>query len=116
MSLERMLDTLVRLGLTLSEAQTYVFLAKNGPHRGKELVNTLRITKQQLYRSLRRLRAKGVVKATSQRPAQFSAVSLEEVLELYMKTITKQAKALQASKKELVAKWRSTLEKDYSNS
>lgn len=57
-----------------------------------------------------------MVKATSQRSAQFSAVSLEKVLELYMKAITEQAKALQASKKELVATWHSTLEKDSSNS
>ena len=115
MSLERMLDTLVRLGLTLTEAQAYVFLAKNGPHKGKELANTLRITKQQLYRSLRRLRAKGMVKATSQRPAQFSAVSLEKVLELSMKATIEKAKALQASRKELLSTWRSMIEKESNN-
>jgi sugar-specific transcriptional regulator TrmB len=111
-----MLDTLVSLGLTRTEAQAYVFLAKNGPRSGKELANAMRITRQQLYRSLRRLRAKGMVNASPQRPAQFSAVSLEKVLKLYMKTIVEQAKSLQASRKELLITWRSAIGKDSAKS
>ena len=116
LSLERALDTLMSLGLTQTEAQAYVFLAKRGPHNGKELANALRITKQQLYRSLRKLRAKGMVNASPQRPAQFSAVSLQKVLELFLKAKMEQAKALRASRKELLSTWRSMNEKDSANS
>jgi sugar-specific transcriptional regulator TrmB len=91
-------------------------LAKNGPHRGKELASALKITEQQLYRSLGRLRAKGMVNASPQRPARFSAVSLEKVLELYAKAMIEQAKALQASRKELLTTCRSTIKKDSSKS
>jgi len=57
-----------------------------------------------------------MVNASPQRPAQFSAVSLEKVLELYMKAMIEQAKALQASREELLSTWRSTIEKDSTNS
>jgi len=57
-----------------------------------------------------------MVNATPQWPAQFSAVSLEKVLELYMKTMIEQAEALQASREELLITWRSTIEKDSTNS
>ena len=115
MSLERMLDTLVSLGLTRTEAQAYIFLAKMGPHRGKELANALKLTEQQLHSSLKSLQAKGIVNAILERPARFSAVSLERVLDQFMKTKKEQAKALQASREELLSKWRSMLEKDSSN-
>jgi sugar-specific transcriptional regulator TrmB len=110
-----MLDTLVSLGLTQTEAQAYVFLAKKGPHNGKELANALKLTKQQLCCSLKSLRAKGMVNATRERPTQFSAVSLEKVLELSMKATIEKAKALQASRKELLSTWRSMIEKESNN-
>jgi sugar-specific transcriptional regulator TrmB len=116
MSIERMLDTLVSLGLTRTEAQAYVFLAKKGPRKGKDLANALKLTKQQLYSTLKSLRVKGMVNHTRERTAQFSAVSLEKVLDLFMKAATEQAKALQASKKELLSSWRSMLETDSSKS
>jgi sugar-specific transcriptional regulator TrmB len=57
-----------------------------------------------------------MVNASPPRPAQFSAVALEEVLELYMKTMVEQAKALQASRKELLSIWHSMNEKNSANS
>jgi sugar-specific transcriptional regulator TrmB len=115
LSLERALDTLVSLGLTQTDAQVYVFLAKKGPHRKKDLADALKLTKQQLYRSLKSLLAKGMVSATRERPAQFSAVSLEKVLDQFMKARKEQAKALKASRKELLSTWRSLNEKDSTN-
>jgi len=73
------------------------------------------MSKQQIYRSLKSLEAKGIVSATHARPAQFSAVSLEEVLDVVMKAATEQAKALQASRKELLSTWRSMIENSSSN-
>jgi len=110
-----MLDTLVSLGLTRTEAQAYIFLAKRGPHRGKELANALRLTRKQLYCSLKNLQAKGIVNATRERTTQYFAISLEKALDLFMKAKMEQAKAFQASKEELLASWRSIIEKSSSN-
>jgi sugar-specific transcriptional regulator TrmB len=113
MSLEQMLDTLVGLGLTRTEAQVYVFLAKKGPHTRKDLTNAMKLTKQQLYQSLENLRAKRMIKATRECQDQFTAVSLEKVLDQFMKATKKQAEALQASRAEILFSWRSMV-KEYS--
>jgi sugar-specific transcriptional regulator TrmB len=107
MSREWVLKTLVGLGLSRVEAEIYLFLAQTGPLRGTEIADMLKLYKQQLYRSLRKLQCKGCVKATIGRPALFSAVSLEEVLDQFMKSKEKQAKILAASRDELLSAWRS---------
>ncbi len=106
-----MLDTLASLGLTRTEAQAYIFLAKKGPQREKEVANALKLTKQQLHSSLKNLQARGIVNATCERPAQYSVISLEKVLDLFMKAKMEQAKAFQASKEELLASWQSLIKK-----
>jgi sugar-specific transcriptional regulator TrmB len=79
--------------------------------KGRDIAAALKLYKQQLYRSLKSLKCKGCVKATLGRPAWFSAVSLEEVLDQFMKSKEKQAKILQASRDELLSAWRSLPEK-----
>ncbi len=113
MSLEQILDTLVSLGLTRTEAQVYVFLAKKGPRSTKDLINSTKLTKQQLYPSLDNLRAKRMIKAARECPEQFAAVALEKVLIQFAKAKMVQAKALQESRNDLLSAWHSMVEKDY---
>ena len=112
MSREWMLKTLVDLGLSEVEAEVYIFLAQAGRVKGRDMAKTLKLYKQQVYRSLRKLQAKRMVNATHERPAQYSAISLERVLDQFMKARKEQAKALQASKEELLSNWRSMVEKN----
>jgi len=100
------------LGLSETEAEVYVFLAVEGPHRGKNIAEALNLYKQQLYRSLKSLRDKGMVIATHARPANFSAVPLEKVTDFFMKSKVEQAKALQENREELLDTWKSILKKD----
>ena len=85
MSLKRVYETLAGLGLKQSDANVYVFLAKKGPHTGKDLYNALNMPKPCLYQCLRNLENKGVVTATRKRPAVFSAVPFEKVLDILVK-------------------------------
>jgi predicted transcriptional regulator len=97
------------------DAQVYIFLAKKGP-RGKEyLANTMKLTKQQLHRSLRNLEVKGMVIASLEPLIQFSAVSLERVIDQFLKAKKEQGKALQASREELLSSWRSMIENESAN-
>ena len=116
MSREGVLKTLVGLGLSQVEAEVYFFLAQVGPVKGRDIANTLKLHKHQLYRSLRSLQCKGCVKATFERPARFFVVPLEKVLDQFMKARMGQAKDLQASREELLSKWHSMIEKDSANS
>jgi sugar-specific transcriptional regulator TrmB len=114
--LERVLDTLVSLGLTRLDAEVYVFLAKKGPHKATDIISALGIYRQQFYNSLRSLKAKGIVNASPERSILYSAISIERVLDEFMKAKMEQTKALQASREELLSTWRSMVKKDSANS
>jgi len=79
------------------DAEVYLYLATGEPKKGREISNELKINRMQLYRSLRELQSKGMVNASSEYPARFSAVLFNMVLELLIKAKKEQAKTLQAS-------------------
>lgn len=106
LSLERVLKALESLGLSRIDSQVYVYLATSGPKKAKDMINALTINKRQVYRSLTRLQNKGIALTNDERPFLFSAVPFEDVIDLLMEIIKEQAKALQASKEELVSDFR----------
>lgn len=113
---EQVLEVLVSLGLTETDSEVYLHLAMKGPQKGKDVAEELNLYKQQFYRSVKHLRGRGFVKSTSERPARFSAMALEKVLEFLIEAKKEQALALQASRKELLSSWRSLVKKDSSKS
>jgi len=107
-----MLITLVKLGFTETDAQVYAFLAAEGPQKAKDLVAVLKLHRQQLYRSLKKLQNKGIVTASLNYPTCFSAVLFEEVLDILIETKMEQQQALQESKESLLSTWESITKKD----
>jgi sugar-specific transcriptional regulator TrmB len=112
LSREWMLKTLASLGFTETDAQVYVYLATEGPQKASDIAEALKIYKQQLYRILKSLQSKGIVNASPEYPAYYSAVVFEKVLDLLIKAKTEQQKALQESKEELLSTWRSLTKKN----
>jgi sugar-specific transcriptional regulator TrmB len=111
LSKDLMLKTIVSLGFKETDAQVYVYLTTEGIQKATDIAEALKLYKQQLYRSLKRLQRKGIVNATLERPAQFSAVSIEKALDFLIETKKEQALTLQASRKELLSSWKSMIEK-----
>jgi sugar-specific transcriptional regulator TrmB len=107
LSLERVLKTLEGFGLSRTDAEVYVYLAKKGSKKGRELADALQITKQQLYPALTNLKNKGIVTVSHERPALFSAVAFDKVLELLITIKVEQVKAFEETKKQLMDNWRS---------
>jgi sugar-specific transcriptional regulator TrmB len=105
LSQETVLNTLVSFGLTQIEAQIYIFLAKKGAQKGRDIRKALKITKQQLYPSLRNLQNKGIVSSTIEHPARFSALPFEKVLDLFIEAKVEETQRLQRSKDEILSKW-----------
>lgn len=99
---DKVLKTLVSLGLSRLDSQVYLCLAKKGSQRGNELSKTLKVQNQQLYRSLKNLRSKGIVDATLEHPARFSAVSFEKVVDLVIKAKIAEAQVIQEKKEEIL--------------
>jgi sugar-specific transcriptional regulator TrmB len=106
-----MLKTLVNLGFTETDAQVYVYLATEGPRKASDIAEALRIYKRQLYRRLKGLQSKGIINASSEYPARFSAVLFERVLDLLIQAKKEQQQALQESKEELLSTWRTLTKK-----
>lgn len=106
MSLNRVLELLKSFGFSSVEAEVYVFLAKAGPSKGRDLISGLNIVKQQLYPILKRLKQKGIVTHSSEHPSLFKALTFEELLNLYAELNVERAKIIQKTKEELLDNWR----------
>ncbi len=111
-----LLKTLVSLGLTEVDAEIYLLLATEGPQKGRNLAEVLKLYKQQLYRSLKRLLKKGVINATLERPTRFSAVPLEKFLDSLIEAKKNQALALQESSEDLLSRWRILIKNEFTDS
>ena len=111
-----MQKTLMNLGFSEKDSQVYIFLAAEGPKKARDIAEALNLYSSQLYRILKRLQISGLVNASSDYPARFSAVIVEKVLKLLVEAKREQHKALKASKKELLSTWRSITGKEDVNS
>jgi sugar-specific transcriptional regulator TrmB len=105
MSQEQVLKTLRDFGFTYVDAAVYVFLAKKGLQKGLDIRKALKISKEQLYSSLRSMKSKGIISSTIEHPARFSALPFEKVLDLFIKAHLEETRRLQSSKKEILSNW-----------
>lgn len=103
MSLEKALKALMNLGLSLVDAQVYVYLSKKGPHAEKDLANALKTTDQQLCRSLRNLQEKGFVTSKTEHQTIFIAVPLEKVIENIVKAKTEETQRIEQDKEHYLS-------------
>jgi sugar-specific transcriptional regulator TrmB len=104
-SQEKVLKTLSDLGLTRLDSEVYIYLAKKGPQKGRDIAKALKVQKPQLYRSLKNLQGKAIVSATLERPARFSAVPFEKVLDLFIRAKLEEAQNIQTEKNRLLSSW-----------
>ena len=112
MSKKRIINALKRIGLSTIDTQVYVFLAKQGPQKMSDMASILNLNKRKIHKSLKELQSINIVKPSIEHPMEYMAVSFEEVLNLIIEVKKEQAKALKASKEELLSTWRSLTEKD----
>jgi sugar-specific transcriptional regulator TrmB len=112
MSLERVMKSLVSLGLSRSYAEVYVYLAKTGPQKVEDLAKALEINKQKILASLKNLQTKGLV--TKERTI-FSALPFEQTIELLIEIKTEQTQIMQERKEELLSSWQRIMKKKTEN-
>ncbi len=112
MSQEKIFRTLSEFGLTKVDAKVYVFLAKRGPKKAGDIAKALKISKQQLYPSIKSLQSKAIVNSTITHPARFSAVPFEKTLDLFAQAKLKEAQSIQQNKTELLTDWQSVVVKE----
>ena len=112
MSQERIFKALLSLGLSQTDARVYIYLASKGPMRARDIIYNLKINKQQLYRSLKRMRNKGIVSSSQGFPAIFSAELFEKALKVLVKEKNEQAQRITEKKDALLSLWNSIVKEN----
>ena len=111
MSQERVIDTLLNFDLTRMDARIYILLAKKGPQKAIEIGKILKMSKPQLYHSLKSLQNRGIVNATLEHPSKFSALPFEKTLDFLTKAkmskALEEAQHIQETKNDILANWQS---------
>ena len=98
---------LKNFGLTEKEIDIYVFLAKHGVLKSREVARQIRKDKAQVLRILKSLQSKGLAESTLEAPKRFSAVPLEKVLDAFVKAKRDEATLIESTKNELLLYWKS---------
>ena len=93
-------------GLTEKEIEIYIFLAKHGVIRSREIISGLRIHRADVYRILKSLQSKGLVEPTLESPARYIIVQFETVLESFIKAKHDEAIVIEKSKQDLLEDWK----------
>jgi sugar-specific transcriptional regulator TrmB len=106
---------LVSVGLSETDARVYVYLALRGPDKAGSIVDNLKISRQQIYRSLKHLQDKRIVFADSKNQGVFSALLFEKALELLIETEKEKTEILQETKKSILQDWKTSTRKNSAN-
>jgi sugar-specific transcriptional regulator TrmB len=109
---EWMFKALENLGIKRVDAEVYLFLTRTGPQKARNVTDALHLQKQQLYRNLKTLQNKGMVQASLESPACFSAVRIEEIIDDIINEKKEQALTLQQSREKLLLCWRALTNKN----
>jgi sugar-specific transcriptional regulator TrmB len=112
LSRERVLITLMSLGLSETESKVFIYLAKKGPKKEKDLCSAFDLGGQQLHQILESLQRRGIVTIITEQYALFSALTFEEVLELLIVENIEQAQAVQKIRKDLLASWKNMIKQE----
>jgi sugar-specific transcriptional regulator TrmB len=102
-----MLKVLTELGLKKTEAKIYFYLSKRGPKQAHEIMKALKMKKQQLYPSIKSLQNKAIIESSLDRPARFSTIPFEKVLDLFARARMEEAKMIQQNKEKILTDWNS---------
>ncbi len=103
MSLEKALEALMNLGLTETEAQVYIYLAKKGSYAREDLAKALTISNQHLCQILNNLQKKGFVTLKTEEQDIYIAVPLEQVIDNIVSEKKQTAQRLEHDKEEFLS-------------
>jgi sugar-specific transcriptional regulator TrmB len=103
LSLELIIEALIGLGLSRTDAEVYVHLAIKGPETARKISDSLSINRRQIYRSLKSLQSKGIAMGISKFRSEFYALPFEKVVDILLELKHNQAKSLEESKAVLIS-------------
>lgn len=84
------IETLLKLGLNLSQAKIYLTLSKIGEATAKKVAKAAKIDRAETYRVIAQIREMGFVKKALTYPSKFVAIPIKDLLEILIKDKKKQ--------------------------
>jgi len=99
--------TLLQFDLSRNEIKVYLYLAKSGIQKARDISDTLSLHRTETYRILRDLEKRGLLSCIWDKPIKFSAVQFSDAYDILIKTKKLNIQILERKKKELVDLWSS---------
>lgn len=103
---EKLQEELGEYGLTDNEAKVFMHLLKLGPMKASEIGLSLGISRTEVYNILTSLQNKGIIEASLDRPARFSATGFEKALDILIEAEKRRVMTMEKSKEELMEIWK----------
>jgi sugar-specific transcriptional regulator TrmB len=99
---------LKNFGLTETETEVYVFLAKHGILKCADVSRQMKKDRAQSMRILKSLQSKGLVEATLESPIRYTPVPFEQIIDLSIKAKRDEAAQIEKQRSELLSYWNKT--------
>ncbi|PVX23411.1 MAG: hypothetical protein CW691_10635, partial [Candidatus Bathyarchaeum sp.] len=97
--------TFLQFDLARNEIRVYLYLARSGVQKAREISDTLSLHRTETYRILRDLEKRGLVSCILEKPLKFTAAPFEEAYDILVKTKRLNVQLLERKKNELVELW-----------
>ena len=89
-----------------SDVEVYVLLTQKESQKARDIVEALKMSKRQVYLTLRKLQRLRMVNVSRDYPAQFSAVAFDKVLDQFIKANKEDAERIEENKEKILSIWR----------
>jgi sugar-specific transcriptional regulator TrmB len=99
--------TFLQFDLSRNEIRVYLYLARSGVQKAREISDSLSLHRTETYRILRDLEKRGLVSCILEKPLKFNAVPFEEAYDVLIETKKVNVQLLERKKKDLVDLWSS---------
>lgn len=104
-SLKIIEDMFLKFGLSRNEIRVYVYLARSGMRKAREISDALSLHRTETYRILRDLEKRGLISCVLEKPLKFMATPFEETLDTLIKAKKLKIQLLERRKKNLIDLW-----------
>jgi sugar-specific transcriptional regulator TrmB len=106
-SLKIIKGALAKFGLSNNEIRIYIYLARSGARKAREVSDALSLHRTETYKILRSLEKRGLVSSVFEKPLKFIATSFEKTIDILIKAKKLRIEFLERKKKDIVDLWSS---------
>jgi len=101
----KIIQTLLDLGLTNDEAKVLLFINKKGERKASEIAKSVEIPRTHLYNVLQSLESMGLVFSTIERPAKYRALQLDKAVDFLIDSYKHKLHSFEKAKEVILHDW-----------